>query len=68
MASVGWSKGWKRYGQDIAEFPHFARWLDAVMARPAVQRGLALDIPNRKQHDLSTDEEARKILFGQRAR
>ena len=68
MASVGWSKGWKRYGQDIAEFPHFARWLDAVMARPAVERGLAVDVPNRKQHDLATDEEARKILFGQRAR
>ena len=68
MACVGWAKGWRQYDQDIAEFPHFGRWLDAVMARPAVQRGLALDIPGRKQHDLSTDEEARKILFGQRAR
>jgi len=68
MACVGWAKGWKRYGQDIVEFPHVARWLDAVMTRPAVQRGLALDIPGRKQHDLATDEEARKILFGQRAR
>ena len=68
MACVGWAKGWKRYDQDIGEFPHFARWLDAVMARPAAQRGLSLDIPGRKQHDLATDEEARKILFGQRAR
>jgi len=68
MACVGWSKGWRRYDQDIAEFPHFTRWLDAVMARPAVQRGLALDVPGRKQRDLAIDEEARKILFGQRAR
>jgi GSH-dependent disulfide-bond oxidoreductase len=68
MASVGWAKGWKRYGQDLAAFPYFARWLDAVLARPAVQRGLALDVPNRKPSDLSTDEQARKVLFGQRAR
>ncbi|HVP99127.1 MAG TPA: glutathione S-transferase N-terminal domain-containing protein [Roseiarcus sp.] len=68
MACVGWAKGWKRYDQDIADFPHFARWLDAVIARPAVQRGLALDIPGRKQRDLATDAQARKILFGQRAR
>ena len=60
MACVGWTRGWKRYGQEISDFPHLARWLDAVLARPAVQRGLALDIPGRKQHDLATDEEARK--------
>ena len=68
MTCVGWTKGWKRYGQEISDFPNLARWLDAVLARPAVQSGLALDIPGRKQHDLATDEEARKILFGQRAR
>jgi GST-like protein len=68
MASVGWARGWKRCGQEISEFPHFARWLDAVLGRPAVQRGIALDVPGRKPRDLATDEEARKILFGQRAR
>ena len=68
MACVGWTRGWKRYGQEISDFPHLARWLDAVLARPAVQRGLALDIPGRKEHDLATDEAARRILFGQRAR
>ena len=68
IACVGWTRGWKRYGQEISDFSHLARWLDAVLSRPAVQRGLALDIPGRRQHDLSTDEEARKILFGQRAR
>ncbi len=46
----------------------FQRWLDAVLARPAVQRGIALDVPGRKLHDLTKDEEARKVLFGQRAR
>ncbi len=67
MACVGWTKGWKRYGQEISDFSHLARWLDAMLARPAVQRGLALDIPGRRKHDLATDEAARRILFGQRA-
>jgi GSH-dependent disulfide-bond oxidoreductase len=67
IACVGWTKGWKRYGQEISDFPHLARWLDTMLARSAVQRGLALDIPGRRKHDLATDEAARKILFGQRA-
>ena len=68
MACVGWTKGWERMGQDIADFPHLKRWLDAVLARPAVQRGIALDVPERRRSSLATDEEARKVLFGQRAR
>ena len=68
MACVGWARGWKRYGQEISDFPHLARWLDTVLARPAVQRGIALEIPGRRHHDLATDEAARRILFGQRAR
>jgi GST-like protein len=68
MACVGWAKLWERQGQDITAFPHFARWLDAVLARPAVQRGLAVGAAERDKRDLSTDEEARKILFGQKAR
>jgi GST-like protein len=68
MACVGWTKGWERMGQNIADFPHLKRWLDALLARPAVQRGIALDVPERRRSSLATDEEARKVLFGQRAR
>jgi hypothetical protein len=39
-----------------------------VLTRPAEQRGIALYLPDRKTHDLATEEAARKILFGQRAR
>ena len=49
-------------------FPHLKRWLEAALARPAVQRGLALDVPGRRKSDLANDEQARKVLFGQRAR
>ncbi|MBV8289450.1 MAG: hypothetical protein JOZ35_21260 [Hyphomicrobiales bacterium] len=64
-ASAG-PRGGGATGQEIAHFPHLARWLEAVLARPAVQRGLALEIPGRKQLDLAT--AARRVLFGQRAR
>ena len=42
MACVGWARGRERQGQDINEFPHFKRWLEAMLARPAVERGMAM--------------------------
>ncbi|MBL8572858.1 MAG: glutathione S-transferase N-terminal domain-containing protein [Hyphomicrobiaceae bacterium] len=65
MAIVGWAKLWERQGMDIAEFPNVKRWLDTMLARPAVQAGLA--VSNESRGDISKDAEARKILFGQRA-
>ena len=67
MACIGWARGWERQGQHIGPFPHFARWLDAVHARPAVKKGLAVDLEGRAKVDLSKDEAARKVLFGQKA-
>ncbi len=66
MACVGWAKGWERQGQDIGQFPHLARWLDQVTARPAVQKGMAAAAEMRG--DLSRDKEAQSVLFNQRAR
>ena len=53
-------------GQDIAAFPHFKRWFDQLLARPAVVKGLAVSAEARS--NLADDKEAQKILFGQRAR
>jgi GST-like protein len=67
IACVGWVKLWEGQGQDIAEFPNVKRWLETLLARPAVKKGL--EIPgNAPKTDLATDKEAQKILFGQRAR
>lgn len=68
MACVGWAKNWERQGQDIAEFPHMKRWLDTVLARPAVKRGLAVSAEERGKVDISQDKEAQALLFNQRAR
>jgi GSH-dependent disulfide-bond oxidoreductase len=67
MACVGWAKLWERQGQDIKEFPHVERWLAAVMARPAVQRGLAVNEAERANSN-PADPAARAVLFGQRSR
>jgi GST-like protein len=68
MACVGWAKLWDRQGQDIGQFPNLKRWLDTLLARPAVQAGFAVGVEMRKTVDITKDEEARKVLFGQKAR
>jgi GST-like protein len=60
IANVTWMLSAKRQGIDLAEFPHVERWIAALNARPAVQRGLA--VPPRS--DAPMDEKAREVLFG----
>jgi GST-like protein len=67
MAIAPWAKLWERQGQQIDEFPHAKRWLEAVMARPAVKRGVAVSSEDRAKNDMQ-DPAVRAILFGQRAR
>ena len=67
MAIAPWAKLWDRQGQNIDEFPHATRWLEAVLARPAVRRGIAVSSEDRAKTDLR-DPAVQAILFGQRAR
>ncbi|MGR7996621.1 MULTISPECIES: glutathione S-transferase N-terminal domain-containing protein [unclassified Xanthobacter] len=68
IACVGWTKSWEKQGQNIEEFPYLKGWLERVMARPAVQRGLSVNVEQRAQLDLAKDKDAQSVLFGQRAR
>lgn len=68
FACIGWAKLWERQGQDITEFQHFKRWLETMLQRPGVQRGLAVNADERQKIDLAKDQDAQKVLFGQRAR
>lgn len=65
IACYPWVIPYERQGQNLEEFPHLKRWFEAMKARPAVQRGVAVGKDAGKQ---GLDEEAKKILFGQRAR
>jgi len=67
MACVGWARAWKRQGQDIEKFPHLKRWLDRVLARPAVDRAIHMRVEAASQVDMQ-DPKVRAVLFGQRAR
>jgi GST-like protein len=64
MASIGWIVPHANQGQDLEEFPNLKRWFEALKARPAVERGLAVGAEHRK--NIAQDEEAKKVLFGQR--
>jgi GST-like protein len=63
MACYPWIRP-ERQRQDIDTFPHLKRWLAAIKTRPAVERAYALAQTVNVQPAV-TDEESRKILFGQ---
>jgi GST-like protein len=64
MASWPWIVPHERVGQDLNDFPHLKRWFEALKARPAVDRGYKVGQELRQE----MSEEAKKVLFGQRAR
>lgn len=65
MACVGWTRPWERQGQDPDEFPNVKAWLARVMARPAVERGMAIKPDPSTVIDATQDKAAFKLLFQQ---
>jgi hypothetical protein len=65
MACYPWIVPHTRQQQDLADFPHLARWFERVRDRPATRRAYAL------AEQINTapvvDEEIRKLLFNQDA-
>jgi GST-like protein len=62
IAIFPWLRSWENQGIDWANFPHLKKWFDAISARPAVQRGVAVLADLRKP--LQNDDKAREVLFG----
>ena len=61
IAIFPWTRSHANQGVDLAEYPNFKRWYDAIEARPAVQRGVQVLADRRKP---ITDDKARDMLFG----
>jgi GST-like protein len=67
MACYPWVVPWERQGQNIDDFPHLKRWLEAIKARPAVVKAYEWTPKiNPNQGGIRTPEE-RAVLFGQTA-
>lgn len=66
MAAYPWIVPYESQGMTLEEFPHLKGWFEGIRARPATQRAYAVGESIKGQADLRTDEEARKILFGQK--
>ncbi len=60
IANFAWARAHAWPGIDIAGLDHLQRWLDAIAARPAVQRGL--EQPPRRGTPEEQAAAARKIL------
>ncbi len=63
MACFPWTRSYERQGQDLDDFPNVRRWFDAIAARPAVQKGLAV-LADRRRDPSEIDDKQRSILFG----
>lgn len=63
IATWPWIRAWKIQGVAISEFPHIARWLDAINKRPAVARERAVLAEFRSETSAPLSAEAREHLF-----
>jgi GST-like protein len=63
MAVYPWVRLYERHGLDPAAVPNFARWLETIAERPAVQRGMEV-LKDERRPTTAMDEKAKEILFG----
>jgi glutathione S-transferase len=71
FASWPWVVPWRNQGQNLEEFPNLKAWYQRMIDRPGVQKGFGVGAELRRgglQASGKEAEEARKVLFGQRAR
>jgi len=62
MAIVPWLRMPERQGVNVDDYPHLKKWRDAILERPAVQRGVKV-LADLRRAGPHSDKE-REILFG----
>ena len=63
IALFPWTVFYKRQGQKKEDYPHFARWYEAIKNRPAVRRGIDVGTDLRTE---GLTAEQQRIVFGRR--
>jgi GSH-dependent disulfide-bond oxidoreductase len=65
IATYPWLRTHNWQGQNLEDFPNLKRWYDAIEARPAVQRGLAVMKEEvERMRNAPPDQKSWDILFG----
>ena len=62
ICTFPWIRNAERRNIDLAHYPHVKRWHDAIVARPAVQRGVQVLAESQRKGGMSAEE--RENMFG----
>src|SRR6185312_2959662 len=62
IATFPWVRNPQRRGIELEEYPAVKRWHDAIAARPAVQRGVAVLSENQRSGPVT--DQWRENMFG----
>lgn len=62
MATMPWMRRPERQGVDIEQYPNVERWREALLARPAVEKGIAVMADRQRSGPM--DDKTREMLFG----
>lgn len=62
ISMIGWARGYERQAVDIDEVPNVKRWMETMLSRPAVQRGLAVGTNEAERVNLADNAAARARL------
>jgi glutathione S-transferase/GST-like protein len=66
IANWAWVRTYNWSGVSVEGLPNLQRWIEAIRARPAVQKGLAMP-PSSRDIGNTTDEEAERIAANVRS-
>jgi GST-like protein len=66
IANWAWVRTHKWSGVSVEELPHLQRWIDAIRARPAVEKGLLMP-PSPRDLGTLSDEDAARFTAAARA-
>lgn len=61
IANWAWARTYRWSGVDISDLPHLKRWIDAIRARPAVQRGIERP-PSKMDEERDAERFSREVL------